>query len=228
MRLVAYERKNHIATITLNRPEVRNAINGALRRGDACHAMSHLRDPQGREGITDRNTRTKVVVGGYAGTVAANRLRVRADIDITLVNPRPKFVERIRLHQFVARTGDATVDYGALLGDGVQLVVDSAIGIDTATRTVRLASGRMLDYDYVIYAVGRIRLSHRGTGTRSAVAAKLDELRPDAPVTVVGAGLTGIEIAAELAEQGRKVMLVCGGRLAPAFPGRPGGRRPNC
>ena len=31
----------------------------------------------------------------------------------------------------------------------------------------------------------------------------IDELHPDAPVTVVGAGLTGIETAAELAEQGR-------------------------
>jgi NADH dehydrogenase len=45
---------------------------------------------------------------------------------------------------------------------------------------------------------------------------------PDAPVTVVGAGLTGIETAAELAEQGRSVTLVCGGRLAPSYsePGR--------
>ena len=88
--------------------------------------------------------------------------------------PRPKFVERIRLHQFVAGTGDATVDYGTLLGEGIRLVVDSATRIDTAARTVQLASGRALDYDYVIYAVGstgsdtvigawrgRIRLSHR-------------------------------------------------------------------
>ena len=31
MSLVTYELDNHIATITLNRPEARNAINGALR-----------------------------------------------------------------------------------------------------------------------------------------------------------------------------------------------------
>ena len=44
----------------------------------------------------------------------------------------------------------------------------------------------------------------------------------DAPITVVGGGLTGIETAAELAEQGRKVTLVCGGTLAPylSAPGR--------
>ena len=79
----------------------------------------------------------------------------RADVDITLVNPRPKFVERIRLHQLVAGTHDATADYGTLLGEGIQLVVDSATRIDTATRTVQFASGRRpLHYDYVIYAVG--------------------------------------------------------------------------
>ena len=106
--------------------------------------------------MTDHNTNTKVVVigGGYAGTLAANRLQQNTGIDITLVNPRPKFVQRLRLHQFAAGTGDATADYGTLLGDGVQLDVDSATRIDTADRKVWLASGRALHYDYVIYAVG--------------------------------------------------------------------------
>ena len=90
--------------------------------------------------MTDHNNTTKVVVigGGYAGTVAANHLRVRADVDITLVNPRPKFVERIRLHQFAAGNYDPTVDYGTLLGEGVRLVVDSATRIDIPSRTVQL------------------------------------------------------------------------------------------
>ena len=64
--------------------------------------------------MTEHNATTKVVVigGGYSGTLAANHLRMRADVDITLVNPRPKFVERIRLHQLVAGTDEATADYG--------------------------------------------------------------------------------------------------------------------
>ena len=188
--------------------------------------------------MTDHNnTTTKVVVigGGYAGTLAANHLRMRTDVDISLVNPRPKFVQRIRLHQLVAGTGDPTVDYGTMLGEGVHLVVDSATRIDTAARQVQLESGRALDYDYVIYAVG----STGGSPSTVPGAAEfaypiaefeyaqrlrttLDKLHPDAPVTVVGAGLTGTETAAELAEQGRKVTLVCGGQLAPSLsePGR--------
>ncbi|MEW9553115.1 NAD(P)/FAD-dependent oxidoreductase [Nonomuraea sp. NPDC050783] len=175
---------------------------------------------------------TKVVVigGGYAGTLAANRLRARAGVDITLVNPRPEFVERVRLHQLAAGTGGATTGYGTLLGADVRLVVDSATRIDTAARAVRLASGRALDYDYLVYAAGStgaVPSSVPGAaGSAFGVAelesarrlrARLAELPLDAPLTVVGGGLTGIETAAELAERGRAVTLVCGRALAPAF-----------
>ncbi|MFG6191744.1 NAD(P)/FAD-dependent oxidoreductase [Nonomuraea sp. JJY05] len=178
------------------------------------------------------HTLRKVVVigGGYAGTLAANHLRLRADVGITVVNPRPEFVERVRLHQFVAGTREATVDYGTLLGEGIRLVVDSATRIDPTTRTVRLASGGALDYDYVIYAVGStgaIPSSVPGAAEFAydlaeleparRLRARLEELPVDAPITVVGGGLTGIETAAELAEQGRAVTLVCGRALAPSF-----------
>jgi NADH:ubiquinone reductase (H+-translocating) len=174
----------------------------------------------------------KVVVigGGFAGTLAANRLQQNPGIDITLVNPRPKFVQRLRLHQVVAGTGDATVDYGTLLGDGVRLLVDSATRIDTTTRKVLLESGDTLDYDYVIYAAGSTAAVPTTIPGVAEFAYPLAEFEPaqrlrsvieksdpDAPITVIGGGLTGIEVAAELAEQGRTVMLVCGGRLAPSF-----------
>jgi NADH:ubiquinone reductase (H+-translocating) len=182
-------------------------------------------------------TLTKVVVigGGYSGTLAANHLRMRGDVDVALVNPRPKFVERIRLHQHAAGNYEATVDYGTLLGGGIKLVVDTATRIDTSARTVQLASGRALDYDYVIYAVGStgaVPASVPGAAEFAYPIAELEQaqrlraaleaLPPNAPVTVVGAGLTGIETAAELAERGRNVTLVCGGQMAPTFsePGR--------
>ena len=101
-----------------------------------------------------QHTKVVVIGGGYSGTLAANHLRMRGDVEIMLVNPRPKFVERIRLHQLVAGTADATADFGSLLGQGIRLVVDSATRIDTAARKLQLASGHALDYDYLIYAIG--------------------------------------------------------------------------
>ena len=130
---------------------------------------------------------------------------MRADVNITLVNPRPKFVERIRLHQHVAGNYDATVDYGTLLGAGVALVVDSATRIDTAARKVELASGGALDYDYVIYAVGSTGATPASVPGAAEFAYPIAELELGAtvarrrstsctrtlPITVVGAGLTG-------------------------------------
>src|SRR5262252_668113 len=101
-----------------------------------------------------RSIHVVVVGGGYAGSLAANRLRQRPDIEITLVNARPVFVERIRLHQLVADTGAATADYGTLLGDGIALIVDTVDHIEVAARRVVLTSGGELNYDYLIYAVG--------------------------------------------------------------------------
>ena len=183
-----------------------------------------------------QETHVVVVGGGYAGTLAANRLRQRRDVNVTLVNPRPVFVERIRLHQLVADTGTATVDYATLLGEGVQLVVDSVAQIETARRRVRLTSGTELDYDYLIYAVGSTGATPAGVPGAAEFAFSVADLESarrlryaladiptGAPITVVGAGLTGIEAASELAELGRPVTLVCGGKLGPSLSRR--GRR---
>ena len=179
-----------------------------------------------------KNQQTQHVVvigGGYAGALAANHVRMRDDVAVTLVNPRPQFVERIRLHQHAVGNYDAAIDYDTLLGSGVQLKVDSAVRIDAANRTVALASGDVLDYDYLIYAVG-------STGTVPAsvpgaaefayplgefeqavrLRARLTAVPPSAPIVVVGAGLTGIEAAAEFAEAGRNVTLI-GSTLAPSL-----------
>lgn len=182
--------------------------------------------------------RTHVVVvgGGYSGTLAANHLRQRTDVDITLVNPRPVFVERIRLHQLVADTAAAIADYDTLLGDGIALVVDSVDHIDAPARRLALGSGAALDYDYLIYAVGSTgafspkvpgaaEFAHSVADLESAQRLRyaLADLPLATPITVVGGGLTGIETASELAEQGRPVTLVCGGILGPSLSNR--GRR---
>jgi NADH dehydrogenase FAD-containing subunit len=184
--------------------------------------------------MTERKNRVVVVGGGYAGVIAANHLRLRPDVDVTLVNPRAEFVERIRLHQLVAGSDDAVVDYAEILGPGIELVIDAATRIDSAARHIELFSGAPLPYDYLIYAVGSgsggatvagadefaYPIADLEEAKRLSVA--LDELHYGAPVCVVGAGPTGIETAAELAEQGRAVTLVCGPVLGPylSTPGR--------
>lgn len=91
--------------------------------------------------MTDQHPHVVVLGGGYAGTMAANRLQQNTNIDITLVNPREEFVHRLRLHQFAAGTGIATAEYAPMLGKRVRLVVDSAVRIDALARLIRLESG---------------------------------------------------------------------------------------
>lgn len=181
------------------------------------------------------NTHVVVIGGGYAGVMAANRLTQRDDVTVTLINPRPDFVHRLRLHQLVSGSDDAVVAYQDVLADGVRMMVDTVTRIDAAERSVTLAAGGTLAYDYLIYAVGSGSAdpSVPGAAEFAYPISTLEEaqrLRPvldatpaTAPVTVVGAGPTGIETAAELAEQGRRVTLVCGGVLGPYLHTR--GRR---
>ncbi|NUP75658.1 MAG: FAD-dependent oxidoreductase [Sinomonas sp.] len=176
-----------------------------------------------------------VIGGGYSGVMAANRLTQRSDVTVTLINPRPTFVERIRLHQLVGGSDDAVVDYRDVLAEGVRLVVDTVTRIDAAGRSVTLAAGGTVRYDYLVYAVGSgsAEAPVRGAAEFAYPIASFEEAErlrrvidaapATAAVTVVGAGPSGIETAAELAEEGRAVTLVCGGILGPYL--HPRGRR---
>jgi NADH dehydrogenase FAD-containing subunit len=188
----------------------------------------------------ERNTMNKkmrvvVVGGGYAGVIAANRLTQRDDVTVTLINPRPTFVERIRLHQLVGGSNDAVVDYQDVLAEDVRLLVETASQINAPERSVTLANGGTVGYDYLVYAVGSGSAAPQVPGAAEfaytiasleeaeRLRAVIDTAPATAAVTVVGAGPSGIETAAELAELGRNVTLVCGEVLGPYL--HPRGRR---
>lgn len=154
---------------------------------------------------------TTILGGGYAALMAANRL-ARNGEPVRLVTPRPWFTERIRLHAVAAGLRpDARIPLERILDPCVEVIEDTAVRI--VDDAVRLASGTTLAFDTLVYAVGS-----GGPGTTAAhrVATLEDALRlraaleddKDAPVTVAGAGLTGIELAAALRVAGRSVRLV--------------------
>lgn len=179
--------------------------------------------------MNDQATRVDVVVlgGGYAGTMAANRLTGDPSVRVTLVNSRPRFVERVRLHQYIGGSDDGVEEYRTLLSPRVRLVVDTATRILPEERIVRLRDGGDLRYDYLVYAVGSVGTAGRVPGATEfarvlstledaqRLRSVLAETSPQEPIVIVGGGPLGIETAAELAEAGRSVTLVCGSRLGP-------------
>lgn len=147
-----------------------------------------------------------VVIGaGYAGAGAANRLAAKmTGTRITVVNPRPDFIQRVRLHEQLAGTGSAAIPLTEMLRPGITLRVAAADKIGDGT--VALDDGTDLAFDHLLLAVGSTAQPLPGTipvatwegAERARIA--LADLPADRVVTVIGGGLTGIETAAEIAE----------------------------
>jgi NADH dehydrogenase len=131
-----------------------------------------------------------ILGGGYAGTLSAIRLAKRG-IGVTLVDLNDGLVERVRLHQIMAGDAIAPVPYRKLFRNlPIEFVRARVLRIDRANRIVETSDGN-LQYDRLIYALGSV-------SPQFPTAA---QLRSAKTVDVIGAGLTGIESAAEIAER---------------------------
>ncbi|MEV6432507.1 FAD-dependent oxidoreductase [Nocardia sp. NPDC051463] len=161
-----------------------------------------------------------VVLGaGYAGAITAGRLAKRLhrdDIEITLVNADPDFVERIRLHQLAAGK-DLPVRplRKVFAGTGVQVRIAWVDSVDADRKTVELIGengAETLAYDTLVYALGStiadfgvLGVAEHAHNVASKQAAlrlreRLNELVAGETVLIVGGGLTSIEVATEIAE----------------------------
>lgn len=172
--------------------------------------------------MNTENQSKKVVIlgGGYAGVNAALRLRVRDKaVQITLVNERGEFVERIRNHQNAAGETLKRLELAQMLGESIRFVKGRAEKIDTAGKHVLVKTDSAitaLPYDALVYALGSgAKQATKGIyqiNTRE----EAEELRADLAlrkkdaVVIVGAGLSGLELATELREiyPERKITLV--------------------
>lgn len=157
-----------------------------------------------------------VVLGaGYAGLTTA--LRLGPGHRVTIVDSEAHFTERIRLHEFVAGRPSVSIPLAELTrGREISTVRDTVIAVEPEDRIVRTRSGREIGYDTLVYALGsRTDTTVRGVTEYAYTVEQARELRErlrgeTGSVAVVGGGLTGIEMAAELAEAypGRRVELV--------------------
>ena len=179
-------------------------------------------------------TTALILGGGYAGVMAANRLAAaqRPGLDVQLITPEPRFVERIRLHEYAAGTrADATVSYGSLLHPAVRLISGSVErisvdAVDAGGRSVLLADGRTLAFDYLVYAAGSGRpavpagaLAVQHLAGAAAARRELAALPNGARVAVVGGGITAVETAGETARRypHLQVALYCATLLLPGM-----------
>ncbi|QSB16156.1 FAD-dependent oxidoreductase [Natronosporangium hydrolyticum] len=179
--------------------------------------------------------RIAVLGAGYTGLAAAKLLANRTDGVVTLVNNRDYFVPRMRNHQVASGRPSRRLPLrGLLKGTGIRLFVDQVTGIDAAAREVVLAGAAdPVGYDLLVYAMGSQAdlatvpgAAEHAYGVAAVEQAERlhERMRTAGTVAVAGAGLTGIEVATELAETypDRTVRLVTSGALGAQLsePGR--------
>jgi NADH:ubiquinone reductase (H+-translocating) len=166
--------------------------------------------------------RVCIAGAGYGGVSSALRLarRLQRRDVITLISPAARFVERIRLHQRMAGQDVGEWDLRELLrGSGVQLLLGRLQRIDCEQRSLALEDAA-LEFDDLVLALGsRIDMDSVPGVRQHALALELDSVAAahravthaaahGGTVVIVGGGLTGIELAAELAESLPRVEVV--------------------
>ena len=172
-----------------------------------------------------------VIVGGGAAGIELSTLLAKANHkkhEIILVEPETDHYWKPRLHEIAAGTFDRELDsvcyftHGAINGYQHYQAAMTDINREDKMLVVRRNDGTqaMVKYDYLVVAVGAVSNDFNTTGARdncifldSASQArhawnKISQLLRegnDRTVNIVGAGATGVELAAELARVSHKL-----------------------
>jgi NADH dehydrogenase len=165
-----------------------------------------------------------VVLGsGYGGAGAIKSLESALDGEstITWISDRPYHLVLHESHRCIRDPSireKVTIPVEEIKSPQTEFVEGTVVGIETDDRTVDLADGSVVDYDYLLVALGSrtaffgieglerhahtLKSLSDALGIHEAVAeAAREAIRTDpARVVVGGAGLSGIQTAGELAE----------------------------
>jgi NADH dehydrogenase FAD-containing subunit len=177
-----------------------------------------------------------VIGGGYAGLTAAARIGETASgVSLTLIDTKPEFVERIRLHEMAGGSTPRALPYEDFMtarhGRFVQAKVMS---IDPGRRRILIETDNKrrseVAYDTLVYAPGSYTDRQTVPGAdrhaacldtaegSAALGGRLTDLaRTGGTVLIAGGGLTAIEAACEFGERltGLKIILAPGRNFAP-------------
>jgi sulfide dehydrogenase [flavocytochrome c] flavoprotein chain len=102
--------------------------------------------------------RVAVIGGGFGGASCARALRrIEPKLQVTLIEPNRIFTACPFSNEVIAGLRDITAQqfgYDRISGEGVTVVAQAAVKIDSQAHTIGLADGSMLGYDRLVLAPG--------------------------------------------------------------------------
>ncbi|QUM89810.1 NAD(P)/FAD-dependent oxidoreductase [Moritella sp. 36] len=197
--------------------------------------------------------RIVVVGGGAAGLELVTRLGRNKRHEVILVEPSSHHFWKPRLHEIAAGTFDTELDAVSYFQhaecNGYTHIQDAMTGLDRDSKIIHLrgmnSAPTKLQYDYLVMAVGAISNDFKTPGVSehclfldSSGQAELawqqikQQLKATGTrrISIVGAGATGVELAAELAKVSSKLqryrqaskfkitLVEAAGRVLPSSP----------
>ena len=159
-----------------------------------------------------------IVGGGFGGVRMALSLANKKNLSVRLISNQPYFEYHAALYR--SATGRSPLEVAILLKEffgyakNVEVVEDTVVDIDNKSKHVTGESGSRYEYDTVVFALGSVTQYYGIKGlTKYAYSIKtiqealklkrtlhqqlLDD-QPEQNYVVVGAGASGVELAAEL------------------------------
>ncbi|WP_410772022.1 NAD(P)/FAD-dependent oxidoreductase [Fontibacillus sp. BL9] len=180
-----------------------------------------------------------ILGGGYGGTTIIHELfkgHIPADIQITLVDRMP--FQSLKTEYYALAAGTAS-DHELRVPfphySGLSIKYGEAVSLDLENRRIHFSElgESPLEYDQLVIALGCTDNYHNVPGAKefscsiqsfSAVRntyMNLNNAKPYSKINIVGGGLSGVEIAAELRESRPDLnisLIDRGSRLLSAFP----------
>ncbi|MGM0623910.1 MAG: NAD(P)/FAD-dependent oxidoreductase [Campylobacterota bacterium] len=183
-----------------------------------------------------------ILGGGYAGIYALKELSKNKDISITVVDKHTYHNLQPEVYDFIANkadVADVTIDLSTLCAGfdhpHITFLNKRVTGCDFDKNAIICSDGDILEYDYILFAMGSrtlfprsveglkntddIKKLHRALYFKQSfecdmyekIANELTSCQ-ESHIVVVGAGLSGVEIAAEMAHFSAKFFK--GGKFA--------------
>lgn len=177
--------------------------------------------------------RVVIIGAGYSGVKALRELVDREDIQITILDKHPYHNLQPEVYDFIANksdSADVTIDLISLFrayGNRVKFLNYRVESVDFKAQKIKCENKELIDYDYLVVATGSrtgfpssiegltntddIKKLHKALKFKQRfeeeIFKKMDnEGRKceETHIVIVGAGLSGVEIAAEMAYYSNK------------------------